>query len=245
MRMKHWLIGLVAVLALAVGVGGGTALAQEEGEEGETTIRGVIARVATILGLEEQQVQDAFDQARQEMRDEVLEQQISERLETLVESGRLTQEQADELREWYAARPDSFWLADGSRRGMQGGWDHGRSFGGRGHYSSKGQMGMSFAVGEERLGQYLDALVEDGQITQEQADEIRKQSGAQLRDFRFGGDNDRGRGYGRQRGHMPSIQKGFFNFRGFSIDKDESVPATPTIAPAATPTTPADSSDSN
>ena len=135
MRKKHWIIGLVALLALALGIGGGTALAQESEEEGEKPIQGVIARVATILGLEEQQVQDAFDQARQEFRDEKFEEMVGQRLDALVESGRITQEQADEMRAWYAERPDSFWLAAGSERGKGFGRHKGR---GPGHFSFKG-----------------------------------------------------------------------------------------------------------
>jgi len=138
MRKKHWIIGLVALLALALGVGGGTALAQENEEEREKPIQGVIARVATILGLEEQQVQDAFDQARQEIRDARFEEMVGQRLDALVESGRITQEQADEVRAWYAARPDSFWLAAGSDRGKGFGRHWGRASRGTGHFSAKG-----------------------------------------------------------------------------------------------------------
>ncbi|MYB76132.1 MAG: hypothetical protein F4X83_03355 [Chloroflexi bacterium] len=138
MRKKHWIIGLVALLALALGIGGGTALAQENEEEGEKPIQSVIARVATILGLEEQQVQDAFDRARQEIRDERFEEMIGQRLDTLVESGRITQEQADEMRAWYAERPDSFWLAAGSDRSKGFDRHRGRASRGPGHFSAKG-----------------------------------------------------------------------------------------------------------
>ena len=122
MRKKYWFIGLVALMAAVIGLGSATALAQES--DGETSGLGLIARVASILGLQEQQVQDAFDQARQELRDEQIEEMVGQRLDALVESGRITQEQADELREWYAERPDSFWLADSSARGRKGGGDH-------------------------------------------------------------------------------------------------------------------------
>ena len=124
MRKKHWFIGIVVLMAAVIGLGSATALAQES--DGETSRLGLIARVANILGLQEQQVQDAFDQARQELRDEQFEEMVGQRLDALVESGRITQEQADELREWYAERPDSFWLAGGSARGRKGGGDHGQ-----------------------------------------------------------------------------------------------------------------------
>ena len=70
MRKKYWFIGIVVLMAAVIGLGSATALAQES--DGETSRLGIIARVANILGLEEQQVQDAFDQARQELRDEHL-----------------------------------------------------------------------------------------------------------------------------------------------------------------------------
>ena len=196
MRKKHWFIGLVVLMAAVIGLGSATALAQES--DGETSRLGLIARVANILGLEEQQVQDAFDQARQELRDEQFEEMVGQRLDALVESGRITQEQADELREWYAERPDSFWLAGSSARGGKDGRDHGSKFGGRGF--------------------------------------------------------DHGKSFGRQKDHGGHFQRGFFQFRSFSPDKEEIDPVTPTITPApatpastpaATPTAPADNSSSN
>ena len=129
MRKRIWLIGLVAVIAAAIGLGSMTAFAQEK-EEGSSRT-GLIARVATILGLEEQQVQDAFDEARREMMDEMLDQ----RLAALVESGRITQDQADELREWYADRPDGVWAGGSFGRGKDPRYDRGHGFGGRGHFS--------------------------------------------------------------------------------------------------------------
>ena len=44
----------------------------------------------------------ALQQVRGEMREEF----IQKRLDHLVEHGRLTQEQADELKQWYDSRPD-------------------------------------------------------------------------------------------------------------------------------------------
>lgn len=250
MRKKHWLIAIVAVLALAVGIGGGTALAQENGNGAEKPIRGLITRVADILGLEEQQVQDAFDQARREMRDEKFEEQIGQKLDALVESGRLTQEQADELREWYASRPDSFWLAGGHERGKKGGRDRehtigGRAdrFDGRGGFPAMGHMGMSPELIEEQLDHYLDALVEDGQLTEEQAGEIRERYAAQFEGFRSRGGFDRGKGFGWQWSQKHSIQRGYFHFRGFAPDRDKTAPAAPAdVAPTAEP---ADSDDND
>ena len=245
MRKKHWLIGLVALLALAMGVGGGTALAQEQEGEGNEPVLGVIARVAAILGLEEQQVQDAFDQAQQEMRDEIFEQRIDERLDALLASGRITQVQADELREWYAARPDSFWLAGAAGRGKESGLNRGRGFDSFGHSGQKGRMGMVQGKDAERFAQHLDLLVAGGRITQEQADHIREQFGAQMQRSHFGDGFDRNKGFSRQRDRSSIFRGGFFYFRGFGPGEEKSVPAMPTTVPAGTPTAPADSTNGN
>ena len=103
MRMKVWLMAAAALAVLAVGVGGGAVLAQESGSGDRSPVQGFVSRVAEILGLEEQVVEDAFTQAKQEMADEGIERKLA----AAVESGRLTQEQADEIRAWYDAKPDS------------------------------------------------------------------------------------------------------------------------------------------
>jgi hypothetical protein len=102
-KSKKWLIISVVTLAMVVVVGvfAGVAYAQTpgNGEDGENTFA---ARVAEILGIEQQQVEDAFQQAREEMRDEAM----NARLDKLVEDGKLTQEQADEYKDWIESRPD-------------------------------------------------------------------------------------------------------------------------------------------
>ena len=251
MRKKHWLIGLLALTALVLGLGSATVLAQES--TGEQTRLGLFARMANILGLEEEQVQEAYEQARQEMRDERFEEMVGQRLDALVESGRITQEQADELREWYASRPDSFWLASGMDRGKHGHSKRGHKFGERG-YSSKGSAGLMPAVSQERLTQYLDALVEEGHITQDQAAQLREMYASRMGRLQHDGRLDRGKGFTWQRSCGQSHQRGFHGFGGDSPAKGYSVPtaptavpdsATPTTAPEATPTAPADSADDN
>ena len=90
----------VAIGVLSLGLVGGVILA-DEAEEARKG-KGLIARVAEILGLEEDTVQDAFDQARGEIRDE----SVENWLDAAVEKGTLTQDQADSLQEWYDDRPD-------------------------------------------------------------------------------------------------------------------------------------------
>ena len=116
---RRWLFVILLVGILAIGISGGTVLALGNGTGGDSPLKSLVSRVVGILGIEEAQVQDAFDQAAKEMQDEALQQ----RLDRLVEQGRLTQEQADEYREWYQARPES--ISPGFRF-------HG--FGGRGFF---------------------------------------------------------------------------------------------------------------
>ena len=99
---KRWIIIPVALVAMALAVAGaGVALAQKD--DGDSKADKFTARVAEILGLDEAQVSDAMKQARQELRDEAMQ----SKLDSLVEKGLITQEQADEYLEWYQARPEA------------------------------------------------------------------------------------------------------------------------------------------
>lgn len=67
----------------------------------------MLSRVVEILNndgitINEQQLLDAFVQAREELARE----NLSDRLDKLVEQGRLSQEQADEIKEWWSQRPE-------------------------------------------------------------------------------------------------------------------------------------------
>ena len=121
---KRWLIVALMVGVLAVGVTGATVLAQSSGGNGGGPVKGLVSRVAQILGLDDQQVQDAFDQARMEMRDEA----VRTKLDGLVEAGRLTQEQADEYYDWYQDMPSGL-----DRLFRRSGFGGGHQFHGRKH----------------------------------------------------------------------------------------------------------------
>jgi hypothetical protein len=60
------------------------------------------ARVAEILGIDQQNLENALKQAQMESRDETLD----ARLQELIAEGTLTQEQANEFKSWMAAKPD-------------------------------------------------------------------------------------------------------------------------------------------
>ena len=98
---KRWILVPVALAAMALAVAAvGVALAYES--NGDSKADKFTSRVAEILGLEEAQVSDAMKQARQELRDEAMQ----SRLDSLVEKGLITQEQADEYRDWRQSRPE-------------------------------------------------------------------------------------------------------------------------------------------
>lgn len=127
MRKKKVLLisVLAAVILLISGVLGVTAFAQDaETPAGtpttppstDTSQDTFAARVAEILGLDTAVVEDAFAQAKRDMQDEA----IDRKLAKLVELGRITQEQADEIKEWLESRPDNLPDIFGPRKGMRG-----------------------------------------------------------------------------------------------------------------------------
>jgi len=103
-RMKVIIAVLAAVLALTVG-GVTAALAQDE--ELPTPpfneLRdSFLAKVADNLGVSVDELQAAITSAQQEIREEAL----TGRLDKAVEEGRLTQEEADALKEWWEQKPE-------------------------------------------------------------------------------------------------------------------------------------------
>ena len=189
MTIKRWLVILAVAGLAAVAALGGMAAASSGGG-GETG-----SRVAEILELDEETVTDAFKQAMQQRFDEALQ----ARLDKLVEAGRITQEQADELKAWYDERPE----------GVPG-------LGFRKHSFHKGGADLGSLVAEilevdeqtvadaidqardERFQARLDQAVEDERITQEKADAIAERyanSDGEGRHGRFG----KGRMHGGKR----------------------------------------------
>ena len=101
-RSKKFILAVVLSVVMLVGGTAGVALAQSEEDEGLGPRHAVAARVAEILGIDQQELEDAFKQAMSEMREEALDRH----LQKLVDEGTLTQEQADEYKEWIESRPD-------------------------------------------------------------------------------------------------------------------------------------------
>jgi competence protein ComGC len=137
-KTKKFIVAMVLVAVVLVGGTAGVALAQ--GPEGKPGSSGLMARVAEILGINQQDLENAFKQAASEQR-----KQMSEsRLQSLVDEGKITQQQADALETWQAAKPDVPRL---------GGW---------------------LIVGGEKADALLQKLLADGKITQAQVDAYKK-----------------------------------------------------------------------
>ena len=118
--MKVLVSVLVAILLLTVG-GTTIALAQddEELEEDELTteeVEGILldeesdnllARVAEILGISEEELRDIFRQAREEVRDERFDEALYSMLDKAVEEGLLSDNESQEIREWWEEKPEA------------------------------------------------------------------------------------------------------------------------------------------
>jgi hypothetical protein len=124
---RRWLVVSVAVAALAVLVVGGAVFAagnRDNGtgaEEWQESKEEFINRVAEILGKNPAEVESAIEQAQKEQQDQVINDYINDYIDKLVENGRLTQAEADELKAWVAERPDAVSkLAQGFGFGLGG-----------------------------------------------------------------------------------------------------------------------------
>ena len=112
MSRKAKVLVSVLVVAVLLTVGGAaTVMAQDEppppaGEEAappEEGTEGLLARVADILGVTQEELVDAFRQARQGMMEEA----FFNCLDRAVEEGLITQEEADEIKEWWQQKPEA------------------------------------------------------------------------------------------------------------------------------------------
>ena len=165
----------MAVVAVAV-MSFSVALAQEN-ENGDSNASKLAAKVAEILGLDTSEVDEAIKQARRELEDEA----VQNNLNALVEKGGLTQAQADEYLDWIQSKPENipaigkqFSEKMGRHKGGKG---HDRFFGPQNRFKRQGRFfgppndfkgERSFNM--EDVQKKLNAMVEDGDITQEEAE---------------------------------------------------------------------------
>ncbi len=99
-RSKKFVVIAVVIAVLLVGSVAGIAVAQTSSPD--TQGKSFVARVAAILGIDQQKVQSAFDQAQKDMQSD----RIDAYLKKLVEAGKITQQQADQYKQWLQSRPD-------------------------------------------------------------------------------------------------------------------------------------------
>ena len=143
--MKKKFIMSLALGAIAVTIISGSALAFGGRTDGESRLGNFSERVANILGLEGDDVQDAMVEARQGMHDEA----FVDRIDALVETERLTTDEAQEITDWYSAKPADISVGLTQMHKM-----------GRGM--------LNIGAGDE-IENKLDTLVEAERITEEEA----------------------------------------------------------------------------
>ena len=117
-KMKVLVSVLVAVLVLSIG---GTAVALADDEEESVlsdNTTGLLARIADILDIPEEDLLDAFKEARQEMAEGRWEAGFEEALAGALAEGLITEAEAGEIREWWEQRPEV--LEPGLLRGAFG-----------------------------------------------------------------------------------------------------------------------------
>ena len=99
-KKKKFIIGLlVAVLIIGASLGG-TALANGNDEDSQSDT--LLARVAEILGIDQQRVEEAFSQAQSELREE----RLDGYLQNLIDEGIITEDQAIEYKNWLESKPN-------------------------------------------------------------------------------------------------------------------------------------------
>ncbi len=115
MKRKWIFLSLATVLLLtAVTVGSVLAWGGGGGNGEGAPKTDFAARVAQILELDEGTVQDAFDQAKQD----IVAERIEVKLQWAIEQEFITEEKADEIREQIeAGEADPFWTGHGHRHG--------------------------------------------------------------------------------------------------------------------------------
>jgi hypothetical protein len=116
MWKRKWFIPVVVVSVLLIGgIVGGIVVAGSDSSgntenQSQTTDRyqALLDRACAIyeektgVAIDSEQLKDALDQARSEIRDEALESWLQD----LVDKDKITQEEADKYLEWWQSRPD-------------------------------------------------------------------------------------------------------------------------------------------
>lgn len=103
-KSKKFIVVAVLVAVVLVASTAGVVLAQDQ-NAGAGPRQALLARVAKILGMDQQKLENAFKQAMGEQRAQ-LKETFEQKLQKLVADGKITQKQADDFKAWLKARPD-------------------------------------------------------------------------------------------------------------------------------------------
>ncbi len=102
---KFIILGAVLAVVIVIVATAGVALAADPPKPGTGPGQEIMARVAQILGIDQQKLADAFKQATTEFRTAHPRPTLDQRLDQLVKDGKITQQQADQLKAWEAKKP--------------------------------------------------------------------------------------------------------------------------------------------
>jgi hypothetical protein len=110
-KMKILVSVLVAVLVFTIG-GTAMALAQEDEDEEEELVTGVeanglLSKIAEILDIPEDELREAFAQAREELREEKFNETFYQLIDEAEEEGLITTDEAEAIREWWEQKPEA------------------------------------------------------------------------------------------------------------------------------------------
>jgi hypothetical protein len=108
----------------------------------------IIGKVAATLGISEEQLTAAIEEARQELQVEVqerIQERQEERLQEAVENGTITEDEANQIREWWQNRPAALDKLRPAGRPFEGMGGNGR-FGNGGLWQDSQNMGESEAI---------------------------------------------------------------------------------------------------
>ena len=128
-KQRNLFLGLCALAVLVALITGGAVWALEGNNQEGDARKSMASRVAEILGLDEEEVQEAFQQASREIQDE----KFQDRMDRLVAKGKITENEAVDAVAWHQSRPENIGPGHRGSR-LQGSGHHrpGASFGLRG-----------------------------------------------------------------------------------------------------------------
>lgn len=193
-KMKVLVSVLVAIILLTVG-GTTIALAQDEEELEEDELAeevegilpdeesdSLLARVAGILGISEEELREAFRQAGEEAREERFDEALYSMLDKAVEEGLLSDDEAQEIKEWWEERPEALnagllqralWAMHPRLKPMPG-----NRFGNRSelklHLQQRLGRLLDPEVKQKVLEKVLEKALEKGLISPEEVEAIKK-----------------------------------------------------------------------